>query len=462
MAQVRPSPPDSVLALLRNQEVRAVIYQAAVILLVLAGLLVIVRNTLSNLEARGISSGFAFLRNEAGYDISEVVPIPQLQGGFLYSLISLIVGILIVVTIARVQSAKGQSIGENPWMALAVIGVIFVIPGSILYFQGHTIVTVTYRAESSYGIALLTGLFNTFKVSFIGCILATVLGLFIGIARLSSNWLVSRLAATYIEVLRNIPLLLQLFFWYFAVLRTLPGVRQSLGAFGVIILNNRGVYLPNPVPAGGFAPLVLAVFLVFVAIYFRARQARIVQERSGEQLPVLYPALAALMVVPVLTALAFGKPFEVSFPVLEGFNFRGGLWLSPEYAALLAGLVLYTAAFIAEIVRSGIQAVSKGQREAALAVGLRKGLVMRLVILPQALRVIVPPLTSQYLNLTKNSSLAVAIGYPDLVSVGGTTLNQSGQAIEVIGITMLVYLTFSLGISVGMNWYNARVRLVER
>lgn len=428
----------------------------------IAGAWVIARNTKRNLDNLGISFGFDFLKNEAGYDISEVVPIPQLEGGFLYFLIALFAGIVVVVFISRHQSAKGKVIGDDLGMVLAAIAVLFVIPGGILLSQSHSIVTVTYTAESNYFTALITGLINTLKVSIIGCILATLLGLVIGISRLSSNWLLSTLAATYIETLRNIPLLLQLFFWYHAVLRTLPGVRDSFNFFDYAFLNNRGIFLPNPNAASGFSPFVIAIFLAGVAIYFRARYARQIRDSTGEQVAVFYPAIGALILLPLLSIFAFGFPLSATFPVLEGFNYEGGLIISPEFAAMLTGLVLYTASFVAEIIRSGIQAIPKGQIEAAQAVGLRDGQVLRLVTLPQALRVIIPPMTSQYLNLTKNSSLGLAIAYADLVSSGDTILNQSGHAIEIIMIYMGVYLTFSLLISIFMNWYNAKSKLVER
>jgi general L-amino acid transport system permease protein len=228
------------------------------------------------------------------------------------------------------------------------------------------------------------------------------------------------------------------------------------------LINNRGVFMPRPVPQSGFEWIALALFAAACYAAWRRRQARLRLERTGAQIPVLWPSLAVLAGLPALAWFAAGRPMGLAYPRLEGFNFQGGLVLSPEYTAMLMSLVMYTAAFIAEIVRGGIEAVSKGQREAALAVGLRRGKMLRLIILPQALRIIVPPLTSQYLNLTKNSSLGVAVAFPELVSVGGTILNNSGQAIEIIGLTMAVYLTFSLLISLGMNWYNARVRLVER
>lgn len=444
--------------------VRAIFYQAVVLGACLVAFLYIFNNTLTNLRERGIASGFGFLANESGFGISEVVPVPLLEGGFLYFLATVAFGLAITYGLSRHLKKKGLTIGSDYRYPLVVIALLVAAPALVVYATWPQFHSETYSEASSYNIALVTGLLNTLKVSVIGCVLATVLGLLIGIAQLSSNWLVSRLAVGYIEVLRNIPLLVQIFFWYKAVLAALPGVRESihLGLGLGIFINNRGVFMPRPIPQAGFEWVMVAAFLAFCFTYFRMRQARIRQEKTGAQIPVLLPSVAAWIVLPGIAWFAAGQPVVFSSPELAGFNFEGGLVLSPEYTALLLSLVMYTAAFIAEITRSGIQAVSRGQREAAGALGLRQGLTMRLVILPQALRVIVPPLTNQYLNLTKNSSLGVAIAFPELVSVGGTILNQSGQAIEIIGITMAVYLTFSLLISLGMNWYNSKVKLIER
>ncbi len=448
----------------RTTEFRALLYQA----IVLAGVLVfgywIVHNTLHNLSKRGISSGFGFLfpPTQASFPIGETTQIPLLQGAFLYLLVAVGFGWIASALLARWGRDHGHPLGRDVRLQAAAVALVIVVPMLVLYVSRGSYSTVLFDESKPYLIAVLTGILNTLKVSFFGCILATMLGLFIGIVRLSSNWLVARLAAVYVEVFRNIPLLLQMVFWYFLVLNLLPPVRQSLPLFGVGFLNNRGVYLPDPVPQAHAAEFMLAVGFALLLIFAYSRYVRLRQERTGEQLPLLYPALGILVLLPGLVWLALGHPFDFIFPVLQGFNYHGGMVLSPEFSAVLLALVIYTAAFIAEIVRAGIQAVSKGQREAAAAVGLRSRLVMRLVVMPQALRVIVPPLTSQYLNLTKNSSLAVAIGYPDLVSVGGTILNQSGQAIEVILIWMMVYLSLSLLISLFMNWYNTKVKLVER
>jgi general L-amino acid transport system permease protein len=289
-------------------------------------------------------------------------------------------------------------------------------------------------------------------------VFATLLGFAIGIARLSPNWLLARLAGGYVELVRNLPLLFQLLFWYLAVLATLPGPRQSISFWDAVFLNNRGLILPEPV-AGNGAGNVLAAFifgaLVTAALAVWAKRR---QDRTGHRFPLLWSGLALVFGLPLIAAWAAGFPIRFELPQLRGFNFVGGIRLIPEFLALLLALSIYTAAFIAEIVRAGIIAVPRGQTEAALALGLRRGLMLRLVIVPQALRVIVPPLTNQYLNLTKNSSLAIAIGYPDLFAVfAGTTLNQTGQAIEIIGITMAVYLSMSLLTSALMNWYNARI-----
>jgi general L-amino acid transport system permease protein len=449
-------------ALWNNPVFRALLYQGIVLSACVAAVVFFFVNTFNNLKQRGISSGFGFLSNEAGFGISEVVSIPRLEGGFLVFVVTVAACIAATWGLSAAYRRKGRALGDSmPGMALG-LAVLVGIPAIVLFATAGSFTAETYTEASNYRIALLTGLLNTLKLSAVACVLATVVGVIVGLGRLSGNWLISRLALTYVEVIRNIPLLLQLFFWYKAVLRAMPEVDESLKIGRYVTLNNRGVFLPGPEPRAAMPEFLAAILLALMLGWLWSQGARLIQERTGRQLPVLYPVLGLLVLLPAGAWLAFGTPFELTYPKLDGFNFTGGLALSPEYAAMLLGLVLYTAAFIAEIVRSGISAISKGQREAAMAVGLRSGQSMRLVILPQALRVIIPPMTSQYLNLTKNSSLGVAIAFPELVSVGGTILNQSGQAIEIIAVTMAVYLSISLLISLGMNWYNAKVRLVER
>jgi general L-amino acid transport system permease protein len=322
---------------------------------------------------------------------------------------------------------------------------------------------IDYSTTSSYGRAFWVGLINTLLVAALGIVLATVLGFVIGIARLSPNWLVARMAGFYVETIRNLPLLLQLLFWYNAVLKALPDVRESLALPGGGFLNNRGLFLPKPefLPGAQGALAALACGVV-AAIAFRL-WARRRQNRTGERAPVLWVTLALVVALPLVVFALSGFPAQFHYPESGRFNIRGGMEVLPEFMALLFGLAIYTAAFIAEAVRAGILAVARGQTEAAYSLGLRPGPTLRLVVVPQAMRVIVPPLTSQYLNLTKNSSLAVAIGYPDLVQIfAGTVLNQTGQAVEVIAITMAVYLAISLVTSLLMNLYNRRVALVER
>ncbi|OBS09318.1 amino acid ABC transporter permease [Acidihalobacter prosperus] len=378
-----------------NPRVRALIFQALVLAAVFALLGYIFHNTVSNLEQRGITTGFGFLDREAGFGI--------------------------------IQSL------------------------------------IPYTPASTYGRTFLVGLVNTLLVSALGIVLATLLGLIIGIARLSKNWLIARLAAIYIETFRNIPLLLQVLFWYFAVLQALPSPRQSLSIGEWAFLNIRGVYLPEPVPGQGFGWVVLALAIAVALVIWLRRWAHRRQLRTGQPFHTIYVSAGLLLGLPAVVFLFLGMPLTWSLPSLHGFNFTGGITMIPELTALLVALTIYTASSIAEIVRSGILAVSHGQTEAAYSLGLNPGNTTRLVVLPQALRVIVPPLTSQYLNLVKNSSLATAIGYPDLVNVfAGTTLNQTGQAVVIIGMTMGVYLTLSLLISLFMNWYNQRVALIER
>jgi general L-amino acid transport system permease protein len=322
---------------------------------------------------------------------------------------------------------------------------------------------INYSRASTYFDVFLVGLLNTLLVSFISIILATILGFILGIARLSTNWLVAKVASVYVEFTRNIPLLLQLFIWYFAVLKVMPAVKQSHSIGDVVFVNQRGIFVPSLVFDDRFI-WVIATLAVAIIVAIGVRLwARRRLEATGQRFPVFLTALAVLILLPALVWPFSGTSVGIQVPVLAGFNFKGGIDLPPELLALIFGLTIYTATFIGEIVRSGIQAVSHGQTEAAQALGLRDGDRLRLVVIPQAMRVIIPPLTSEYLSLTKNSSLGAAIAFPELVSIfEGTALNQAGRAIEIVGMTMAVYLTFSLITSALMNLYNARVALVER
>ncbi|HTM75547.1 MAG TPA: amino acid ABC transporter permease [Pseudolabrys sp.] len=316
---------------------------------------------------------------------------------------------------------------------------------------------------STYGRAFWVGLLNTLLVAGLGIVFATIIGFIVGISRLSSNWLLAKAAGGYVEIIRNLPLLLQLLFWYNAVLKALPDLRDSIVIPGGLILNNRGFFLPLPVLKGGVGFFELSLLVGVggaIAFYVWARKR---QERTGQRPPVLAVTLLLVIGLPLAVFAIVGRPIGFEFPQAGRFNIAGGIEVLPEFVALLFGLSIYTAAFIAEVVRAGILAVSRGQSEAAYSLGLRPGPTQRLIVVPQAMRVIIPPLTSQYLNLTKNSSLAVAIGYPDLVQVfTGTVLNQTGQAVEVVAITMLVYLVISLVTSLLMNLYNRRMALVDR
>ena len=329
-------------------------------------------------------------------------------------------------------------------------------------FSINQVLFLDYSETSSYGKAILVGLINTIVLSLAGIALATILGFIIGIMRLSRNWVISKIAAAYVEFFRNVPLLLQIFVWYNAVLKPLPGPRQSLDIAGNIFINNRGIYAPKPVFADAWWFVVAAFVVAVIASVALARWAKRRQMETGQPFPVARVVLALVLGLPLIAYFLAGQPVHFDYPELKGFNFAGGMRIIPEFMAMLLALSIYTAAFIAEIVRAGIQSVPHGQTEAALALGLTRGQMLRLVIIPQALRVIIPPLTSQYLNLTKNSSLAVAIAYPDLVAVGGIVLNQSGHELEVIALWMLIYLSLSLLTSAFMNWYNAKMKLVER
>ena len=322
---------------------------------------------------------------------------------------------------------------------------------------------IEYTNRSTHLRAAIVGLLNTFLVAGVGIVLATVLGFVLGVARLSRNWLISKLAYVYIEFTRNVPVLLHILLWHGIIVNTMPHPKKALTVGEVLFLTNRGLYVPKPIAETGIWLVWLGVVAaLFFSVGF-ARYARARQRQSGVQLPVFRVNLAIWILLPLLAFFAAGQPISLSFPALKGFNFRGGIQLPPEFVALTFALSIYTAAFIGEIVRAGIIAVDKGQREAAEAIGLRPNQVMNEVILPQARRIIIPPLTSQYLNLTKNSSLAIAIGYMDIVAtLGGITLNQTGREMEAMLMVMGIYLIISLIISAFMNWYNSRVRLVGR
>ena len=375
--------------------------------------------------------------------------------------------IIVQVIVVAADAVAGYWLVRNLLTGLEDLGIplSFRFLGIEAQFDiGETL--IDYSRTSTYARALLVGILNTIKVSFLGIIFATIFGVIVGIARLSKNWLVSTIAAIYVEALRNIPLLVLLVFLSITVFQKLPLVKNALTLWGWAFLTNRGIYIVWPQPAGGwdvYKWFLLGSFIIGLIV-------AIVKYREGQRtgrMPlywlwgfVVFTGLAA--VAWLILQLVAEPPLYLDFPSLQGRNFKGGKSLTPEFMALFTGLVIYTSAFIAEVVRAGIQAVSKGQREAATALGLTGFQTMRLVIFPQAMRVIIPPLTSQYLNLTKNSSLAIAVGYPDLFAVGSTIINQAGRSVEIILIMMGVYLTFSLLTSLFMNWYNKHTRLVER
>jgi general L-amino acid transport system permease protein len=350
----------------------------------------IVANARANLEAQRITSGFGFLANTAGFDVSQAL--------------------------------------------------------------------IPYSGSDTYTRVFFVGLLNTLLVAVIGIFFATIIGFLVGLGRLSPNWLLSRVAGAYVELVRNLPLLFQILFWYLAVLSTLPNPRQSISLFSSFFLSNRGFVIPKPIGHEGLTAFVIAIVIAIAASLALRSYARRLLFQSGKLLRIWPYVLGLLIGLPLLTALMFGKPVTFEIPELKGFNFSGGSRVIPEFVALTVALSTYTAAFIAEIVRAGVLSVHKGQMEAGSSLGLSRGSTLRLIVVPQALRVILPPLTNQYLNLTKNSSLAVGIGYPDLFSVfAGTTLSQTGQAIEIIAITMGVYLLISLVTSAIMSFYGWRL-----
>jgi general L-amino acid transport system permease protein len=320
-----------------------------------------------------------------------------------------------------------------------------------------------YQAGDSYFHVYLVGITNTLAVSLIAIVATTLLGFFVGVMRLSKNWMNAEFASAYVEVLRNTPLLLQILFWYLSVFSLLPRPRDSMVLFDAFVLNNRGFYMPSPIPGDGFDLTMIALLVAIAATYGVAVWARKRQDATGQKFPTFRTGVAILFGLPLLVFVATGSPLSFDYPVLQGFNFQGGTSLPPAFCALFLSLVIYHSAFMAEAVRAGILSVSHGQTEAAYSLGLRPGMTLRLIIIPQAMRAVVPPMISNWMNVVKNSSLAIAIGYPDLVAVFmQTSLNQSGHAIEIVAMVMLFYMTVSLTISLALNYYNKLVQLKER
>ncbi|WP_022942478.1 amino acid ABC transporter permease [Psychromonas hadalis] len=381
---------------LNNPQNRAIIYQLLALLFVLFLAYYFTSNMFENVEKRGITTGFSFLDDVAGFGISQTL-IPYDDGA------------------------------------------------------------------STYYDVFVVGLLNTLLVAIIGVFFASVLGLLIGIGRLSPNFLIAKLSLIYIETFRNIPILLQILFWYNVVLAALPSPRKSFTYFDSFFLNNRGLLTPEPIFESGSGFILIAFILAIIGVFFLARWAKKHHDLTGKEFPLFKVSIAILIFAPLLVYFISGQPISAEYPQLKGFNFKGGLTIIPELLALIFALSIYTATYIAEAVRAGIEAVPLGQKEAAKSLGLKEHVILRKVVLPQALRVIIPPVINQYLNLVKNSSLATAIGYPEVVTLfSGTTLNQVGQAIEIILMTMAVYLTISIVISLVLNWINAKMEIKGR
>lgn len=383
------------LALLRNQKIRGILFQLLTVIGLVAFLWYIGTNTVANIEQRGIQTGFGFLNGTAGFGID-----------------------------------------QSP---------------------------IAYSEESTHGRVFIVGLLNTLIIAFVGILCATIVGLIIGILRLSRNWLIAKLAKSYVDFFRNIPLLLQILFWYNVVLRAMPNPKQSYNFFDTIFINNRGLYFPQPEYNTTFFVMLTSLFFALcasIALNIWANKRKVI---TGQDFLVYPFAIGMFIIFPILAYFMGGAHLNFSFPELMGFNFKGGKTLSPEFLALTFALTIYTATFIAEAVRSGIEAVSHGQKEAAASMGFSPYQSLKLVILPQAIRIAIPPIINQYLNLIKNSSLATAVGYPEIVTVfAGTSLNQVGQAIEIISMTMLVYLVISLIVSALLNWFNHKMKIQER
>jgi general L-amino acid transport system permease protein len=386
-------------SLLYNPALRSAVYQIVTLVVIVAAVWYAWHNVVQNLARANMTAGFGFLNSRAGFDVAQSL--------------------------------------------------------------------IAYSSDSTYFRALQVGLINTLVIAAAGVVTATIVGLLVGIGRLSHNWLIAKLCTVYVEIFRNIPPLLVIFFWYLGVLALLPSIRTIFqhvkeNPDAAFFISNRGIYMPAPVFGENFGIVLAAFALGVVAAIAFTIWANARQRATGKRPPVLWVNLGLIVLFPLIVFVVMGAPLTLDYPVPGSFNMKGGMVIGPEFLALYLALSLYTASFIAEIVRAGIRGVSKGQSEASYALGLRPGQATRLVVLPQALRIIIPPLTSQYLNLIKNSSLAVAVGYADLVAVGGTILNQSGKSIEIIAIWMVIYVSISLITSLFMNWFNAKMALVER
>ncbi|WP_337266815.1 amino acid ABC transporter permease [Oryzifoliimicrobium ureilyticus] len=396
-------------------------------------------------------SDYSINTSKGGFDLKSAIYDPKIRGVF-FQVVAVVVLAFIVGTIYYNLSQNLERSGTSAGFGF--------LNGRAGFPIGQTL--IEYTSDSTYARALLVGIINTILIAVCGIITATIIGFIIGIARLSKNWLIAKLALVYVEVFRNIPPLLVIFFWYKGVLSVLPAPRDSVALPFASFLNNRGLFFPKPIFAPGFYAVLITLLVGIVATIFVARWAHKRQAATGQPFHTIWAGFGLILGLPIIAFFVLGMPISFDYPVAGKFNLTGGSIVGPEFISLYLSLSFYTAAFIAEIVRSGIRGVPKGQTEAASALGLQPSSTTRLVVVPQALRIIIPPLASQYLNLTKNSSLAVAIGFADLVSVGNTILNQSGQSVKIVAIWMVVYLALSIATSLLMNWFNRKMALVER
>jgi general L-amino acid transport system permease protein len=442
----------------RNARVRAVIYQILIV-----GTVVFTAYSLGNqakdkLERLGLNFGFSFLSETAGFDIGEQIPIVRLEEGAIYFFAMLITAILIVWLLNLWGRSRSKALQHSLRMVILKIVILYGLPILTLFLVYHSIKIDDYTSDSSFIDALTIGILNTVRVSIFSVVTSTILGLFIALMRLSKNWVLRTLGRGYIEVIRNLPFLLHLFFWYFAVLRTLPGVRQSWSIRETIFINNRGIFIPAINAEVGLSAFLAAIVIVGLLIYLLSTIARNTQETTGRRIPFIRYTLLLSLGLPAAAVLFFGKPFSFILPTLQGFNFQDAISLSPEFASLFIAMTIYHGAYISEIIRSGILSVPKGQSEAAMSLALPRSRVVRLVVLPQSLRVILPPLISRYLGLIKSSSLGVAVGFPEIVSIGHSIEFATGKAIEVVLLTIAFYLVLAITVSLWMNWYNARIQ----
>ena len=444
-----------------NSRFRAIIVQVVIVGSALWIFYLLASQAAHNLSELGIKSGFRFLGERAGFFIGEGLPLPRLERGLLSFAAAVLVAAFSVWLLSAWARAKGRTVGGDFRLVVLRLVLLFGIPGLTVYATGDTIRTEAFTQDSSMGEALIAGISNTIRVALLTFPLTTLIGLLVAIMRLSNNWLFRALGRIYVDLIRNLPFLLHIFFWYFAILATVPSLQNSINIGDTIFINKRGIFLPDIVPLPGVTLFFTSIIISSVVVYLMIIYNRIYLKNTYNRLPIFLYAALIYVTIPAISVLIKGPPFSLTYPVLDGFSMRDATVLTPEYFTLVIAISLYGSTFVAEIIRGGVQSVPRGQVEAATALGLRKSQIFRLVVFPLTLRVIIPPMISRYVGLIKGSSLGVVVGYPEIVGVAMLVEFETGQALEVVVVTMAFYLTIGLATATLMNRYNARIQLTR-